>query len=609
MSNDEAEAKRARALYEEGARRLADAWDEADGLIRHQTEFGVFHDARGSLAYADVLLREGGDDAAATARRIIDTVASMQETREQDAHYGNFRWFFEDECVTDLNAVEFVLDGLNAIVADHASKLDQATLTLIHAMIALGLREIDRLDVHVSYTNIALSDICNSVLGGQAIGDERYVERGARRLQEWLAFTDAAGAPHEYNSPTYLAVDLMRLAALAEHARDASIAKLARLAEDKLWLHVAAHYHPGLAQLAGPHSRAYRDGWTGAGGYLKLILWRILGDETLRAPTPYFPRGREEGHIGVALTTFHPPALALELLRDKRYPYETIETVDAARRTTITTYMTPSYALGSASASYGVGEPPEPWPQPSNLLLHFQRAGDPHYGVLFTRYVVNDKGPGAVMHESNRSAEDFWEEGQHVATQSRNRAIVAYGLRPRTRPAHSYKLSLRALGVDDAGAIWCDDRRLDAAAFPLRVEPLSRIVIDTGDVYIALIPLRQTDMGSDAPIQLDVRDGMLRLDIYNYRGPAKTFWEHRSQAGPFFQGNVRNAAVIEVAERTDYPSPESFREHVTAATIDDTTSPSKERTITHTCACGSTTLRYDLRHMHIPSQPAGSMSS
>jgi len=156
-----------------------------------------------------VLLRAGTPEDVARAERIVQIVASAQETRPQDAHYGNFRWHFEDEVVRDLNGVEFVLDALNAMIREHAGTLSGAASESIRAMIALGLREIDRLDVHPSYTNIALSDISNSVLGGEAVGDDAFVARGHRRLDEWFAFTDRSGAPHEFNSPTYAAVDTL----------------------------------------------------------------------------------------------------------------------------------------------------------------------------------------------------------------------------------------------------------------------------------------------------------------------------------------------------------------------------------------------------------------
>lgn len=590
------EAQRAQQLRKEGASLLLEAWDDEAGLVRYSTEFGVFHDARGSLGYARELIAEGGADSIARAERILRAVASMQETREDDAHYGNFRWFFEDAGVTDLNAVEFALDQLNVIARDMQA-LTPDVQELVRTMIERGLEEIDRLDVHPSYTNIYLSDVCNSVLGGELLGSKHYAERGARRLREWFAFTDRSGAPHEFNSPTYLAVDIGRMASLAEHAADADVRLAARLAEERLWLHVAAHYHAGMAQLAGPHSRSYRDGWTGAPGYLKLMLWRVLGDDRLRASTPYYPRGREEGHSGIGEAILHAPPYGLAMLGDQRYPRETTETVDAAAGLDITTYMTESYALGSASRSYAVGEPLEPWPQWNSVLLHTRRSDAPGYGILFARYIVNDKGPGAVMHESVRDAEDHWEEGRHLAAQHRNRAIVAYGLQSRLRHATSNKLSVRMLGISDAGVLRVDGRSV--RELPLQLAPGQPLAIDAGDAYVGIVPLAPTDMGAGAPIELRIQDGMLVLDIYNYRGPGKMFWEYRSLAGPFFKGNVRNAFVLEVAERSDYPSLDAFAAHVAEARIADSAADRMEREIVYACGCGALSMRYSLRDMSV----------
>jgi hypothetical protein len=590
--------ERGRQLYDEGARRLRESWDDDAGLIRYVTPFGTFHDGRGSIAYAEVLLREDGD--IATVERILRNVAAMQELRPHDAHYGNFRWLQEDAGVTDLNAVEFILDGLNALVrdlaADDGRRHDGAdgVIELIHDMMALGLEEIDRLDVHPSYTNIALSDICNSVMGGEALGDRSFVERGRRRLEEWFEYTNRSGAPHEYNSPTYIAVDIMRMAALAEATRDPEIAFKARVAEERLWLHVAAHYHPQLAQLAGPHARSYRDGWTGAGGYLKLLLWKLLGDGNLRRMTPYFPKGREEGFTGVGRATLHCPGYVLDALRNKRFPFTSRECADAGRSIELTTHMRESYALGSATVSYGVGEPPEPWPQPNGLLLYTGRDEAPGYGVLFCRYVVNDKEAGAVMHESGRNAEDFWEEGQQVAAQHGSRAIVAYGLRPRTRPARSFKLTVRMFG---ANAAWAGDEPLGSAV--ARVAPGQPVVVDAGGAYVAVVPLEPSDMGAEAGIEARLEDGMLIVDIYNYRGPDKTFWEHRSQAGPFYRGNVRNAFAIEVAGRDEHADISAFRRHVAGARVTDSVDEAYAREIVYASDGGSVALRYSLWDMRV----------
>ena len=260
----------------------------------------------------------------------------------------------------------------------------------------------------------------------------------------------------------------------------------------------------------------------------------------------------------------------------------------------ITTYMTESYALGSASRSYGVGDPPEQWPGFDSLHLYARRDAAPGYGAMYVRYVVNDRAPGVIA-GTNRYLDDHWDEGEHVAVQSRNRAIIAYAPLPRLRAAHSYKLSVRLLGVADTDQVWVGDRRVEA--WPCRIAAGARVVIAFGDVYVALIPFAQTDMGSDAPIELRLSDGALTLDVYNYRGPATTFWDHRSRGGPFFKGVVRNALAIEVAERREFADVAAFRTHIAGARVTDMVDDGLRREIAYASAGGEVALAYSLRDM------------
>jgi hypothetical protein len=586
---------RAQQLYDEGAAALSATWDDAVSMNRYASHPEV-HSPRETLAYAQILLRASDLDRAA---RAIRAVLALQERRAGHAHEGNFRWFLEDREINDLNGVEFMLDALNAIVRE--PHLPQELAAEIRDAIALGLDEIDRLDVHLGYTNIALSDICNSVLGGEAIADEDYVARGEQRLDDWLELTSATGAPHEYNSPTYIGVDLLRMAALAQETQSPEIALKARLAEELLWLHVAGHYHPMLAQIAGPHARAYFDGWSGAGGYLKLILWRLLGDDHLRPSTPYAARTREEAHIGIATTTLHCPAYIERILRDRTYPFAARELADARSGLILSTHMTESYALGAATRAPTVGDPPEPWGQHNSILLHFRRDAAPGYGTLFARYAPDDR----TLHAAPRRAgdppssvpEDWWDEGIFVAAQDGPRAIIAAGLRARLRPTSSYRLSINMLGAANA-EVRIGGRPLDAAQPFATVVAGEAVCIAAGDVYVALIPLEATDMGAtDDPIRLQLDGEHLALDVYNYRGPAKAWWEYRSLSGPFYKGNVRNAVIIEVAERGEYPGIEAFADHVAAAMVADSLDDAYVREIAYTSEGGAITLRYSLWDM------------
>lgn len=61
----------------------------------------------------------------------------------------------------------------------------------------------------------------------------------------------------EYNSPTYYGVDLYGLALWRVHGPTDPFRKMGSEMESALWRDIAAYYHAGLKNLAGPYDRAY----------------------------------------------------------------------------------------------------------------------------------------------------------------------------------------------------------------------------------------------------------------------------------------------------------------------------------------------------------------
>ncbi|HET6615421.1 MAG TPA: hypothetical protein VFH62_06000, partial [Dehalococcoidia bacterium] len=88
-------------------------------------------------------------------------------------------------------------------------------------------------------------------------------------------------------------------------------------------------------------------------------------------------------------------------------------------------------------------------------------------------------------------------------------------------------------------------------------------------------------------------------DVYNYRGPAKSFWEHRSQGGPFYKGNVRNAVVVEVDGRSEVESFDAFRATIASAVIVDSVDDDLAREIAYARDGETLSLRYSLRDMRV----------
>src|SRR5690606_6556185 len=87
--------------------------------------------------------------------------------------------------------------------------------------------------------------------------DAEIAERGYRKLEAWMKFTNATGHPFEFNSPTYMSVNLRALKRLTDNIQDEDTRQRARAMSAKLGLSVALHVHRGTGRWAAPHGRAY----------------------------------------------------------------------------------------------------------------------------------------------------------------------------------------------------------------------------------------------------------------------------------------------------------------------------------------------------------------
>ena len=192
-------------LFDRGFGDLQGRFDPGVALVRSPFQPDR-HQPHPSIWYAHCLLMRDGERDALLADEIIRAALALQECRETDPHYGNFRWFLEDEAVTDLNACQFVLEALVHLLIRAGDHLSRETNECIIESMKLAFGEAERLDVNWTYTNIYLLDVQNSILGGQLLNEATTRNRGEQRLADWAARTKDTGAPHEFNSPTYAAV-------------------------------------------------------------------------------------------------------------------------------------------------------------------------------------------------------------------------------------------------------------------------------------------------------------------------------------------------------------------------------------------------------------------
>ena len=515
---------------------LPDNFNPQTFMLFNRTENGLFHESRQGAAFAAQLIAHGAPQDLELAEKVLNVVLGCQERREGDPHYGNFMWMLEDNVVFDLNAVEFNLEHLIPMMIRHRDRLSPEMQTRVLEALRLGLDEIRRLDVLVLYSNITMLDILNSCLGGELIGDASIAQRGYRKLVEWMAFTDMNGIPYEYNSPTYGVVTLRALKRLTDLVQDEATRIRARTMAARLGLSAALHIHAKTGRWAGPHSRAYHPSVVCELEAEAIQINQWIADGTL-------------------------PAWVADVLSQRPSTFEVIETAFAERGHGLTTYYSPSFALGVASREFSG--------QSDVMMAHYHRPGADRPGVMYTRYLLNDKWLGDFYHATDRTkSRNLIEEGRFYGVQQGPRAIGLYTLPTVPGNLTSAKAAFIWTQRDLVDEIWIGNRRIEA--LPAEAAPGEVIVIGSGDALIAVWPITRTNMGRAAPIRLVERQGDLVLEIYNYLGPSKPFWE-LNWPGAFYKGRPQCGVYVEVAERSAYPDVRAFGQAVASGTLKDET--------------------------------------
>ena len=517
---------------------LPDDFNPETNLIAKETENGTFHESRQGARLAEQLVANGTPTDLALAEKVLNATLACQETNPDDPHYGNFYWMAEDEVVMDLNAVEFNLERLIPMMILHRERLQPDMQQRILEAIHLGLDEICRLDVHVGYSNIAVLDILNSCLGGELLDDTDIAQRGYDKLVRWLNFTAESGIPREYNSPTYTPVIIRALKRLIDLTSHEPTRIRARTMVARLGLSTILHIHRATGRWAGPHSRAYQ-------------------------PSVVCERPPEMEMIDEWLQDGHLPLWLGDLRTYPQTPFFVNETASILEGLGLTTYQSENFALGVASKEYGG--------QSDVLMAHYVREGAERPGVLYTRYVIDDKWLGDFYHATDRTASrNLIEEGRFYGVQNNAKAIGIYSPTNMSH-CHSAKATFIFTESDKIDEIWVDDKQVEK--LPISVAEKSVVVIGSGNAYIAIQPLSRHDAGRNASIQVVEKQGDLVLEIYNYKGAEKDFWEYRSSLNPFFQGHPYCAVYVELADRTDYEDGRAFAKVVASGEIDVTVTP------------------------------------
>lgn len=543
---------------------------------------------------------------------------------------------FEDERRQRGNEI------LRSLKSTDGTHTPASMLALLHAVpdrLGDNTRTALRSAVHAELINAAgtewkdgnvnhpLGAYCTLILGGEMHNERWAVELGTRRLRRFQqrigdhrSRTLRQAEMSEYNSLTYTALDLTFLALIAEFAEDAEAAKMARFLEEALWVDVAMHYHAPSQQFAGPHSRSYLEDSVGGYSALHCALLAATGKDMFLDPGLSVRFDHPSNLLQNALTAitpFHVPERAVAIAWEKPFPFSFTMTTygesyhENSRRESsspsqegseqpfafdeevypggwsdLTTFMTRTFALGSAATPYvNAGHA-------DGVMLRISRSPQvrslSEFRSMFARGIYNGALPGVphVCHSTSSPVDASYmpEDGRCATYQHENRLIISYTpKRTGHRNVERFSTSLIFSNIAPFDVIAVNGK--PQTVFPAHVPADARICLRDASTYLLVAPLEPVPAAGSTPITLSEEKDFFLISSYNYQGSRRGFT--RDEIGGWWSG-----FYVEAWTDDQFQNWEDFLGHAQAVRVKTSVIQPIRRIVVHTKK-EEMELRYD----------------
>ena len=327
---------------------------------------GRLHQLRGSFSYALDLLDLGDKQYEQRAFDILEKCISLQDTLSGSKTKGIWGYYLEEPLATkksppDFNWADFNGATLLEVWMGHHAKIPERMKPIIQRSLILAAQSIEKRNITMSYTNIAIMGTYVTYMVGHIFDDANLKAYSTDRLKRFYNHTLEKGGFTEYNSPTYTIIAIDELSRMKEHIIDPNAKQMI----DKLyytgWETIAKHYHTPTGQWLGPHSRAYNS--TLQNSFYDLINRASKGAIELK-PNLTFTYSRLKHSIPKDLYPY---------FQSGKYPKTQKEVFELVEpKIEGTSFMTPQYALATASRS-------SMWNQRRPFLAYWGTVQQPKY--------------------------------------------------------------------------------------------------------------------------------------------------------------------------------------------------------------------------------------
>jgi hypothetical protein len=265
----------------------------------------------------------------------------------------------------------------------------------------------------------------------------------------------------------------------------------------------------------------------------------------------------EYGCAAESIFVRNPAPNAQPLKTDESFEYPAGELVS-------TTFMTPDYAVGSATAPFLDGN------QTDVFFVNFRRAAQPRHlkdvSTIFSRYTTDDFAPGQPWTDPRAPGKEITrsllgEAGRIRAVQKDGTVLAPY--QSKGQFTGEYK-GLRLTII--VPTIYRSMRRIlvkgAEVQLPFRSATPEAVWIEDDFLYAAFLPLTVTNRGRREALRVEERDGYLAIHFINYEGELRKFTRRQLS-------NTLNGFVAEIGGHTSHGSFAKFQQTVTASKISD----------------------------------------
>jgi hypothetical protein len=350
-------------------------------------DYPCVHETYSSAVYALDLLDSGLPEYTERAAEILSVILQLQDRRPNSPTYGIWPYYYEEPLdrmnAPDYNYADFIGKKLVLALKRHGGRLSGELRQGLSEAIGRACEAIMKRDVGPSYTNIAAMGAFVTLVGGEVIGQESFMQYGRNRLKRLYDYTMRLGTFVEFNSPCYTPITIEELHHIRQETGDPVSVKIADRLLFVAWKMMAEHYHPRTKEWAGPHSRAYSPMLRAGTLEHDMLAGAIENDP---APDSRAPRCPEE-----LLPYFNS-----EEERSFRCPI--FDEAETGYQSYATTYMQASYCLGSFSKEIM-------WNQRHNLIAYVDNNGKAAYVLL--RFLKDNKDFSSAVFTSVQDRSDI----------------------------------------------------------------------------------------------------------------------------------------------------------------------------------------------------------